>query len=622
MHMMLSRAAGNATLFQALVEHSSDAVVLLDRAARVVYASHSVERVTGYRPEERLGRSAFELIHAEDRAVVSEAFDRVSLLPGVPVTCEFRLCHKEGTWHHVEAVAVNRLATPDVGGIVVNYRDVTKRKEAEQALRESERRLRELFDNALDLIYYCSPSGLFTYVNPSASRVMRYPEAELIGRHFLTLIRPDFQQAAAEHYRRQLAERTPNSYFEFPAVTSDNTIVWLGQHVQLIKHGGEIVGVQAIARDISKQRDAEERLRRSEARYRSLIEGAEYGIYCTDRAGAIHAANPAFARMLGYESIDDLRSLTMNDVYASPQSRAEIIDRYVAEGVERLTGNVIWKKKDGTEITVRVSGRRVDLGDGVMGFEAIAEDITARRAMEQQLRQSQKMEAVGRLARGIAHDFNNVLAAVVGCSELLQARLAPDDPSYVDALEIGKAASRGAALTRQLLAFSRRQPVQPQVLDVHAVLGAFDSMLRRLSQGVVLRLHTPSPAPLVRLEAGQLEQIVMNLVLNARDAVSDAGAIDVLADVVRVGPDAALKYPGLPDGDYARIVVHDCGCGIEPDLQRHVFEPFFSTKDPARGTGLGLSIIYGIAKEAGGTVTFVSTPGSTTFEVLLPIAEP
>jgi signal transduction histidine kinase len=328
--------------------------------------------------------------------------------------------------------------------------------------------------------------------------------------------------------------------------------------------------------------------------------------------------------MLGYDSVEDLKAINITTVYASPETRALIIERHLRTPGRTLSGEFAWRKKDGTPIMVRLAARLVDvaLDDDLAGntLEGIAEDITQKRALEEQLRQSQKMEAVGRLARGIAHDFNNVLAAILGSADLMQLKLKPGDDLMLEAVEIGKAAERGAALTRQLLAFSRRQAVEPAVLDVHNVLRRFDSMLQRITGDVMLRLHTPGPPPIVRIEPGQLEQVVMNLVLNARDASPRDGVIDVTGDLVTF---KAPNIPDLPSGTYARIGVHDTGAGIDPELQRLVFEPFFTTKDPAKGNGLGLSIVYGIAREAGGTVTFTSDPEQgTTFEVFLPLISP
>jgi two-component system cell cycle sensor histidine kinase/response regulator CckA len=622
MAQMLTRPTEAPALFQALVENSSDAILLLDAKGTIRYASRSLERVLGYRPEERLGRSSFELIHPDDMPGVAEAFARGAGLPGVPQTVELRLRHKDGSWRHTEVIAVNRLAEPAVSGIVVNYRDVTDKKQAMDALAASEQRLRHLFEMAPDIIYYCNPSGRFTYVNPTACRLMKYEEAELIGRHFLTLIRADYIDAAKALYTKQLAERTPNTYFEFPAVAKDGETIWVGQHVQLVVQDDQVVGLQAITRDISKQKKAEDRLRESEARSRSLIQGAAYGIYRTTMDGEILDANPALATMLGYASVDEVRAVNMKDIYIRTADRAALIVHFSRVGMDTLSEEVQWRRKDGTPIVVRLTAHIVDFeGAGVPCFEGIVEDITEKRGLEEQLRQSQKMEAVGRLARGIAHDFNNVLAAILGNADLIQLRLEKDDPIYPDVLEIAEAAERGAALTRQLLAFSRRQAMEPEVLDLHEVVRGFDSMLQRLSGDIELGLHTPGPAPLVRIEPGQIEQVVMNLVVNARDAVPEGGTINVYADIVTVDAQTMSRYPAVVPGAYARIAVRDTGAGIDPEIERHVFEPFFTTKDPAKGTGLGLSIVYGIAKHAGGGVTFSSTPGQgTIFEVLLPLA--
>ena len=625
---MPTRQAGTPTseLFQALVENSSDALALVDASGAVLYSSHSSERLLGYPSAERVGHSAFEFIHPDDERPVKAAFADLIANPGVPMTREFRVRHRDGTWIDVEAVAVNRLNEPAIGGIVVNYRNVTARRCAERALRASEERLRYLVDTAQDLIYDCDVRGCFTHVNATAVRLMQYSEAELVGRHYLTLIRPDYRPLAEAFYTRQFLERTRNTYFEFPTVTKGGDVIWVGQNVHLVGDDDRVVSFQAIARDITRQKTAEDLLRRSEARYRSLIQGAAYGIYRTTLDGVILDANPALAAMLGYESASDLTGRSMAELYVNPEERQQLVDRYGREGQAMGPVEVRWRRRDGASIVVRLATRAVEGEDGVSGFEGIAEDVTARRAIEEQLRQAQKMEAVGRLARGVAHDFNNLLAAIVGCSDLLAMRLKPDDPSRIDAEEIRRAAERGAALTKQLLAFSRRQALEPQVFDLHAVAHGLEQILRRLAgDDVALTLQACGAPPRVKVEPGQIEQILLNLVVNARDAMPDGGAIDIRIETVALGRDPAHAHVGLPPGDYALLTVADTGHGMDPETQRHVFEPFFTTKDPAKGTGLGLSIVYSIAKDAGGMVTFTTSsdgpkPG-TTFQVFLPVAD-
>ncbi len=610
-------AAGD--LFQALVEHSSDAIVLLDGTGKILFLSRTSERLLGYPIAERLGKSAFDHIHPDDVKLVEATFADVVRQPRVPRTAVVRNLHKDGGWRYIEAVAVNRLDDPAVGAIVANFRDVTERRRAEDALRASELRLRHIVEHAQDLIYYCDPTGRFTYVNPAAERVMKYSQQELLGRHFLSLIRDDYRESSRNVYYAQLAQLTPNTYFEFPAVTKDGETVWIGQHVQLVYDSGGVVAVHAIARDITRQKQAEDALRASEMKYRSLIERAAFGIYRSTEDGRILEANPALVRMLGYDSLDEILALNMSAVYQSPSERVALIEGH--RGQPGGTEEVRWRKKNGDPILVRLTARTVVEPDGRESYETIAEDVTEKRALEEQLRQAQKMEAVGRLARGVAHDFNNVLAAIMGSAELLEAQFEEGHPSRVEAVEIRKAAERGASFTRQLMAFSRRQAQEPQPVNLHVAARSFESTLQRMiGVDIVTTVRTIGDAPFVRMEPGQLEQILMNLAVNARDAMPSGGTLDIAIDTLELNDQNAASYPGLPEYRYARIAVTDSGVGMDKDTQRKVFEPFFTTKDSNKGTGLGLSIVYSIAKDAGGTVTVASRPGhGTRFDVLLPV---
>ena len=620
---MSTPSPGAHDVLQAIVENTSDAVVLLNADGAVRFMSQSSSRVHGYTAEERIGHSELELIHPDDLAAMQASLADCLSRPGVPISTEYRLRHKDGSWRRVEAVAVNRLDERHVEAIVINFRDITAHRLAEHSVGQSEVRLRHIVEHAQDLIYSCDITGRFTYVNPMAGRVMKYESNELIGRHFLSLIREDYRQAAAALYNQQVRERTPNTYFEFPAVAKTGEIVWIGQHVQLECEDDAPVAVHAIARDITRQKDVEDTLRRSEEHYRSLVQGAAFGIYRSTSDGRILDANPAFAAMLGYLSVEDVMTRNMVDLYRSPADRAALL----ATGVHRQhgIGEVAWKKKDGTPILVRLVTRIIE-GDeeGVTYYETIAEDVTDRRALEEQLRQAQKMEAVGRLARGVAHDFNNVLAAIIGYSELIATSVKPGNALRDDAMEIRKAAERGAALTRQLLAFSRSEAIEPRVVNLQRALDDNRSMLQQLvGPHVLIRLDMVGAAPHVRIEPGQFEQLLLNLAVNARDAMPTGGVLTLRIDAVQLDAGTIIGYPGALSGSYARLSVRDTGTGIDPEAQPHVFEPFFTTKDPSKGTGLGLSIVYGIAKDAGGSVTFTTTPGQgTTFEVLLPLVTP
>jgi PAS domain S-box-containing protein len=573
-------------LFRALAENSADAIVMLNADGTVGFASAAMTRLLGYSVDEWLGRSAFEHMHPDDVRNSRDAFDRCVRQPAVPIANECRLRHKNGEWRYVETLSVNRLDDRAVNAIVVTYHDITDRRHAEQALRTSEQRLRHIVDHAQDLIYYCDLQGRFTFVNPAAARVMKYGESELLGRHFLTLIRPDYRERAAELYTRQLTERLPTTYLEFPAVTKERDIVWVGQYVQLAFDGDHVFGVHAIARDISSHKQLEDELRQSHARYWTLIQDAPYGIFRTTVDGRILDVNPALADLLGYESPDEILALNIAELYDSAADYEALPQQYRREHDRTLSTDVTWKKKDGAAIVVHLTGRVAPDNTGAICFEGIVNDVTERRGLEEQLRQAQKMEAVGRLARGVAHDFNNVLAAIIGCSELLALHLKEGDPARDDAEEIRKAAERGAALTKQLLAFSRGQPLMPKVVDLNALVCDIESMLQRVVKDhSTVRVQTADSPVLASVEPGQFEQALTNLVVNAGDAMPNGGDITITVSTLTLDAENTLRFPAIPIGRYARIAIADTGTGIDPATQAHIFEPFFYDEGPAERHG-------------------------------------
>ncbi len=484
-----------------------------------------------------------------------------------------------------------------------------------------EERFRRLVEGAPDLIYTCDSTGQFTYVNPTAVRTMRYEEGELVGRHFLTLIRPDYRDHVGEAYARQLLERTPNTYLEFPAVTKTGVTIWVGQHVQLVCDGEKVVGVHAIARDITRQKKAEELLRDSEARYRSLIHGAAYGIYRTNEQGRIFEVNPALVAILGYDSADDLLAVgDMTLIYDDPAIRRRLIEQCLesgqVDGVEAL-----WKRKDGTRLTVRLSVRTFrNEPDNATEFQVIAEDVSERQRLESQLREAQKIEAVGQLAGGIAHNFNNLLTAILGYTELLLARCPLTDVTRADLIEIQKAGERAAVLTEQLLAFSHKRVPMPEEIDLNCTVADLEHMLRRaIREDITLTCDlAPTPA-LIRIDASELEQIILNLVLNARDALPAGGHIRLEVAHAPTAQDISQTARGLPPGEYVRLRVIDDGAGIAPEVRPHLFEPFFTTKPVGKGTGLGLASVYGIVQHSKGFISVDSEVGQgSTFTLHFP----
>ena len=380
---------------------------------------------------------------------------------------------------------------------------------------------------------------------------------------------------------------------------------------------------QQLASTIEHKR-SEEALRRSEARYRSLVQSAVYGIYRSNLEGKFLDVNPALVSMLGYQSAEQVLALDpRSDVFLNPEEQARVMSECKRAG--RLDNfEIKWKRKDLTFITVRLSGRAVTSGDEPGGFlEVIAEDVTEKRVLEDQFRQAQKMEAVGRLAGGVAHDFNNLLLVISGYTEVLLEQLDPNSPLHQKAEAIQQAADRATTLTRQLLAFSRKQLLELKVVDLNTIVSDMDRLLSPLiGENIELMTRLAAGVGRTRADAGQIEQVLMNLVVNAKDAISNGGKIIIQTANVHLDDSYRREHTYINPGPYVMLSVSDTGCGMDKETLSRVFEPFFTTKEKGKGTGLGLSTVYGIVKQSGGYVFAQSEVGhGTTFRIYLPRVE-
>jgi two-component system cell cycle sensor histidine kinase/response regulator CckA len=383
-----------------------------------------------------------------------------------------------------------------------------------------------------------------------------------------------------------------------------------------------VPAIERELREVDERRErlrAEQALRRSEAQYRSLVEGAVFGIYQVGPDGGIVTANSALVAMLGFGSANELIATGLSNVFADPQVMADVLRRSSEEA--RIAGEeVMWRRKEGEEIRVRLSGRRIDEQDpGGVLFEVIVEDITERHRLYEQLQQARKMEAIGQLAGGVAHDFNNMLTAILGYSELLTEQVGADKPIGRDLLEIKAAAERAAALTRQLLAFGRKQVLTLSTVNLTEVVRTVEPMLRRLL-GERLTITTDLASDLVSVtaDAAQLEHVLVNLAVNARDAMPGGGVVSFTTANVDLDEGYVATHPGATLGPCAMVRVGDTGVGMSAVVQKQIFEPFFTTKERGRGTGLGLAAVYGTVKQFGGYIEVDSEVGrGTTFTIYL-----
>ncbi len=374
------------------------------------------------------------------------------------------------------------------------------------------------------------------------------------------------------------------------------------------------------------RKDFGEILQKSEKMLGAILESASQAILSVDRFGRIVLANTRTEQMFGYRR-EELLGATIEILLPAGSRDGHVKSRenYFEKPRVRPMGiglDLCGRKKDGTEFPVEISLSYIETEDGTFAI-AFVTDITARKKLEEQLLHSQKMEAVGRLAGGVAHDFNNMLTIISGYNRMLLNQLSPIDPLRGYAEEVLKAADRAGALTNQLLAFSRRQVLQPRVLSANTLIAGAEKMLRRLIGEDIQMLIRPSPdAGNLRADPGQIEQVIFNLVVNARDAMPAGGRITIETARAHLDKQYAKTHLGVEPGEYVLIAVSDTGHGMDAETKRHIFEPFFTTKEQGKGTGLGLATVYGIVKQSGGDIWVYSEPGKgTTFKVYFPRVE-
>jgi len=411
-----------------------------------------------------------------------------------------------------------------------------------------------------------------------------------------------------------------------PLKTGDKTfgVLAVQHYASRTRFGARERGVltfvsQQVANAIQRKR-SEEAILRSESRYRSLVQSAVVGIFRATRDWRFLEVNPAVASMLGYASSAEFLEHRREELFVDPKAKSEVQINFLRRGRFESV-ETLWRRKDGSVITVRLSGRGVrDEREGTEVFEVIAEDVTERKALEDQLRQAQKMEAVGKLAGGVAHDFNNLLTVITGYSQILMDQHAKNAQASHSIEQIFKAADRATSLTRQLLAFSRRQMLQPRLVSLNALVRNLEKMLRPLlGERIQIVIRSSSDLGGVRADPSQLGHILMNLAVNARDAMPRGGTLTVATANADLGDAFARTHPGATPGQYVVLSVSDTGTGMDEHTLTHLFEPFFTTKEPGKGTGLGLSMVYGFVKQSGGYITVDSKLGEgTIFQIYLP----
>jgi two-component system cell cycle sensor histidine kinase/response regulator CckA len=466
--------------------------------------------------------------------------------------------------------------------------------------------------------------GSIEYVNPKFTQVTGYSSDEVLGMNPRILksgeLSPEVYRemwetiTAGREWRGELHNRKKDGelFWEFASISP------------IFDDRGQITHFVAVKEDVTDRKRAEETLARSELLFRSLIENALDIIAFVTSDGAVRYVSPSVERLLGYDPtrVGDLNVFDL--IHPDDLAEAKTKFRRTLETGTRFEQvELRVRRSDGSWRTLSMMGKPSPPETGARGLIINARDVTESRALEEQLRQSQKMEAVGRLAGGIAHDFNNLLTTILGYAELAVGRLKPEDPSRLELSEIDKAAQRAGDLTRQLLAFSRKQVLELRVIDLNQVVSDTEKMLRRLiGEDIDLVVSLKQRLVSVRADAGQIGQVLLNLAVNSRDAMPNGGKLTIETSVVELDESYSTFHFDVPPGRYVLLAVSDTGTGMDAKTLSHVFEPFFTTKEAGKGTGLGLSAVYGVVKQSGGHVSVYSEPGvGTTFKVYLPRVE-
>ena len=501
------------------------------------------------------------------------------------------------------------------------------RKRKEEALRESEKRYRQVIENATEIIYSLNAKGNFTYGNPAGLKVTGFSLEELRQFNYQDLIVPEHRERLTRVYINQLRERQAATYVEFPFFNKSGEVVWFGQNASLLIEDGKVVGFHIIARDITERKKAEEALSESEQRYRNLIENAPDVIFTLASDGTITSLNPAFEKITGWPRSEWLNKHFVHIIYPDDLRRGlEFLQRALkGEKIAPFELKVFSKSRD--YLTAEFTVTPQTQNGSVIGVLGISRDITERKRAEEerekmqaQLIQAQKMESIGTLAGGVAHDFNNLLTTIQGYAQLAMMSLKESDPFYENFKEIQQASVRAAKLTRQLLLFSRQQPMDLHLMTLNETVDNLMKMLKRLiGEDITVQTDLDPNLWTNMADPGNMEQVIMNLVVNARDAMPEGKKITIKTENVDIDEGYCEIYKYAHPGKFVCLSVEDTGIGMDKEFIQHIFEPFFTTKGPGKGTGLGLSVVYGIVKQNEGWINVYSEPGrGSVFKVYLP----
>jgi len=618
--------------FRAITENASDILFITDERATITYVTPSVERITGYRPDELLGTSTYDLFVPEDLPRALEDYAKALQTRGVAIPNSFRIRDRNGAERIMEGVGINLLDDPAIAGFVMNVRDVSDQRRAEEALRATEERFRLITENMQDTVWLMDANLKLIWVSPSVARMQGYTPDELLRLPLERQVTPESLQVAFGLIEKYLIpERIANPRDEITASVDlelcrkDGSTFWVEAVITLLRDGqGAPAGFLGISRDTTERRAMEAALRESEEKHRLLFESAAEGIMIIqDEVTCL--VNPALSQIMGYP-IETITSRPFGG-FIHPEDQDMVVDRHRrrmrGEAVETgypfriVTG-------DGREKWVEIHSRRIVWEDAPASLNFIM-DITERRQMEERLARVEKMEALGTLAGGVAHDLNNVLGVLVGYSELLAEKLPEGSQMRRHAENILQSGIKGAAIIQDLLTLARRGVAVSEVVALNLVVEDYlrspeYEKLASYHHDVTVRAELAGGLLNIKGSPVHLGKTVMNLVSNAMEAISGQGIVTIRTEN-RYLDQPVHGYDEMREGDYVVLTVTDSGRGISTRDIGKIFEPFYTKKVMGRsGTGLGLAVVWGTVKDHDGYIDVQSEEGAgTTFTLYFPV---
>jgi len=605
----------NLALLRGITESTTDAVFVKNSEGRYVMSNPAAARFVGLEVSDVLGKNDQEIFTPETGRPIMER-DREILRSGETITYEELGTAKGITRTFLTTKGPYRDVSGNTIGVLGIARDITDRKRAEEEFRRSQQSLRMHIENTPLAVVEWDLEFRVVSWNPAAEKIFGYSREEAVGNRGSFIV-PSQWHSQVDQVWEMLLKQKGGSRSTNNNVTKDGrTISCEWYNTPLVDESGKVIGVASLVQDVTERE-------RAEAKFRGLLESAPDAMVVTDREGRIVLVNAQTERLFEYKR-DELLSQRIEMLMPAryrdshPIRRTEFAENpSVREMGKRL--ELMGLRKDGTEFPIEVSLSPLETEQGMLISSGIR-DISERVALEERLRQSQKMEAVGRLAGGIAHDFNNLLTIILGYSQILKDGLQSEGRLADSTGQIKSAAERAAGITRQLLAFSRKQVLSPRVINLNDIVLNLDSMLRRLIGEDIEVLTVPATdLGTVKADPGQIEQVVMNLALNSRDAMPRGGKLTLETSNAVLDETYARERQPVEPGRYVMLAVSDTGTGMSAETLTRIFEPFYTTKEVGKGTGLGLSMVYGIVKQSGGYIWVYSEPNQgTTFKIYLP----